>query len=458
MLKLFNTKTHKKEIFHPLYGNHVGLYTCGPTVYNYAHIGNLRTYVFEDILRRTLKYHKYNITHVMNITDVGHLTDDADAGEDKIEKGAKREGKSAQDIAKFYTEAFIHNIQDLNILNPTIWCNASDNIKEQIDLVQTLINKGHTYKTKDGIYFDTTTFPTYGDMAGLKNQELKAGARVDVGEKKHLHDFALWKFTAPGTTRQMEWEAFGCRGFPGWHVECSAMSMKYLGEQFDIHCGGIDHVPIHHTNEIAQSEAVTGKHPSVNFWMHGEFLIIDNDKMAKSGNNFITLQTLKDNGFSPLAYRYFLLQTHYRKQLTFSFEALDAAQNGLHRLREKIHNIPKDQQGDPHLLHQFENVIDDDLNTPEALAILWTGLKDGLVNLEIIIECDKILGLNLHETTNVNIDIPKHVQELLKQRKCARDEKDWITSDRLRDEIATLGFLVEDKNNGQEVKNYKHKK
>ncbi|MEK7623556.1 MAG: cysteine--tRNA ligase, partial [Patescibacteria group bacterium] len=336
MLTLYNTLTRRKETFEPLRDKAVGLYTCGPTVYNYAHIGNLRTYIFEDILKRALVANGYDVRHVMNITDVGHLTDDADFGEDKMEKGAKREDKSAWEIAEFYTQAFKKDVQELNILPPDIWCKATDNIAEQIAMVQTLIDKGVTYETADGIYFDTTKISDYGKLARLRAQTLQPGKRVEMGEKRNPHDFALWKFSPTGEKRQMEWEAFGRKGFPGWHIECSAMSIKYLGEQFDIHCGGIDHVPIHHTNEIAQSETATGKKPWVRYWLHGEFLNIAETKMAKSGENFITLQTIKDRGISPIAYRYFLLQTHYRKQLNFSWEALQAAETGLGNLRDQV--------------------------------------------------------------------------------------------------------------------------
>src|SRR3989339_1692896 len=469
MFSLYNTLHHKKEDFKPLKTGKVGLYTCGPTVYNYAHIGNLRTYVFEDVLKRSLLFLGYKVKHVMNITDVGHLTSDADTGEDKMEKGAKREGKTAWDIARFYTEAFEHDIAELNILPPDIYCRATDYIKEQIALIKKLEKKGFTYKTSDGIYFDTAKFPDYGKMANLKNQELKAGARVDMGDKKNPTDFALWKFSVPQVTvipttkeeslsqsitdgdpssaraslgmtkteskRQMEWPSPCGVGFPGWHIECSAMAVKYLGQPFDIHCGGIDHVSVHHTNEIAQSEAAEGK-PLANVWMHGEFLLIGADKMAKSGENFITLQTIKDRGINPLAYRYFLLQTHYRKQLTFSWEALDGAVAGLERLKRLVSQIPDHAPGDPHVREEFLKAINDDLNTPEALAVFWTELKNNRIDRDMAIEFDKILGLKLHEVKKETIEIPEEVQALLDERKVARTKKNWSESDRLRDEIA----------------------
>lgn len=457
MLKLYNTLARQKQDFKPLHDNTVGLYTCGPTVYNYAHIGNLRTYVFEDILVRVLKYNGYKVNHVINITDVGHLTDDADQGEDKMESGAKREGKTAHEIAEFYTNAFKEDMADLNILEPNTWCKATDHIQEQIDLVQNLTDKGYTYETSDGIYFDTTKLDDYGKLANLDKQDLKAGARVDIGEKKNPHDFALWKFSLDGR-RQMEWPApFGASqgqtrtGFPGWHIECSAMSMKYLGEQFDIHCGGIDHVQVHHTNEIAQTEAVTGKKPWVNFWLHGEFLVVDNGKMAKSENNFLTLKTLKTKNLDPLAYRYFLLQAHYRKQLAFSWEALESADAGLKNLKKHIKNIESNTQTDEHVEAEFLDAVNDDLNIPEALAVLWTALKNKSISLKTAIEFDKILGLNLHDIEKKEVDIPVEVQELLDKRTKAREEKDWVESDRLRDEIKKHGFGVEDMDEGQKV-------
>lgn len=451
MLSFYNTRTKQVELFHPRNGKTVGLYTCGPTVYNDAHIGNLRTYVFEDVLRRALKWHGYDVTHVMNITDVGHLTDDADMGEDKMEKGAKREGKTAWDIAEQYTDAFKDNLRDLNILDPTIWCNATDHISEQINMVQTLIDKGHTYTTTDGIYFDTTTWPAYGAMANLQAQQLQPGARVEMGEKKNPHDFALWKFTPTNEMRQMEWGAFGKKGFPGWHIECSAMARKYLGDQFDIHCGGVDHIPMHHTNEIAQTEAATGRSPSVEVWMHGEFLLIDEGRMGKSQGNFITLQLLKEKGYDPLAYRFFLLQAHYRKQLNFSWDALDAAAQGFGRLRQKISEISPATVGDPSVMSAFDAAIDDDLNTPEALAALWTGLKNNHVTIAMVTRFDKIFGLNLRDHKETPIEISAELQTLLDERAAARKEKNWEKSDTIRKTIEGLGFTVEDTAGGQTI-------
>lgn len=404
----------------------------------------------------------YDVNHVMNITDVGHLTDDGDNGEDKMEKGAKREGKNARDIAEFYTNAFKQDLKDLHIFEPDIWCKATDHIPEQITLVQKLIDKGYTYITHDGVYFDTTKIDDYGKLANLANQDLKAGARVDMGEKKNPTDFALWKWSSRSEVhpeggekkakRQQEWEAFGKMGFPGWHIECSAMSMKYLGEQFDIHCGGIDLVPTHHTNEIAQTEAVTHKKPWVNYWMHGEFLILGKDKMAKSGDNFITLDTLKEIGISPLAYRYFLLQTHYRKQLTFSWEALEAAEAGLNRLRSKIQGLVSSEQRtvNRELKNKFLEKINDDLDTPGALSLLQTALKNNELDYDTALEFDKILGLGLDQVEE-KIEIPVEVQVLLDARQSAREKKYFTKSDELRDEIKKLGYDVEDTSEGQKI-------
>ena len=454
MLHLYNTLTHKLEEFKPITDKKVGLYTCGPTVYHYAHIGNLRSYIFEDILNRVLQYNDYEVNHVMNITDVGHLTDDGDNGEDKMEKGSKREGKTAWEIAEFYTQAFQKNLKELNIESPTTWCKATDNIPEQIELVQTLIDKGFTYETSDGIYFDTTKFPAYGEMANLQNQELEAGSRVEIGEKKNSHDFALWKFSKPEEKRQMEWEAFGRMGFPGWHIECSAMSSKYLGQHFDIHCGGIDHIPVHHTNEIAQSEAAFGEHPWVNYWMHNEFIVLkNNEKMGKSNDNFTTLQKLKEQGIDPLAYRFFLLQTNYRKQLCFSFEALEAAQTGLENLRSKILKLKNESKkiDTTKLQEKFLEKINNDLDMPGSLALIFDALKNEEIDYETILQFDKVLGLDLDKVKEKKVEVSDDIQKLINERQKARENKNWSESDRLRDVIKALGYTLEDTAEGQKV-------
>jgi cysteinyl-tRNA synthetase len=409
----------------------------------------------------------------MNITDVGHLTSDADEGEDKMEKGAKREGKTAWEIAEFYTQAFKENLRDLNIIEPDVWCKATDHIKEQIKLVQKLIDKGFTYETSDGIYFDTTKVADYGKLANLKTQELMAGVRVDLGEKRNKHDFALWKFSG-NEKRQMEWDApfgkaqgkFGRKGFPGWHIECSAMALKYLGHAFniwgqfhgersrtiDIHCGGIDHIPVHHTNEIAQSESATGKKPWVKYWMHNEFVNMGIEKMSKSLSNFITLQTLQTHGISPLAYRYWLLQTHYRKQLEFSWDALEAANTGLKRLYNKALEIKKlrFKIEDLRLKNEFLSTINDDLDTPGALALIWTEITNKQINYSALLRFDKVLGLGLDNIKEEKkTEIPTEVQKLLDTRAEARKQKNWAESDRLRDEVRVLGWEIEDTAEGQ---------
>ncbi len=466
----------KMQEFSPLTDT-VGMYACGPTVYNSAHIGNLRSYIFVDTLRRTLTSAGYPVNHVMNITDVGHLTSDADEGEDKMEKGARREGRSAFEIARHYEKEFLQNLSDLNILTPNTICRATEHILEQIALVQKLIDLDYTYETSDGIYFDTTRISDYGKLANLKEQQLQAGTRVDLGEKKNPHDFAVWKFSEKPGERQMEWDAFGKKGFPGWHIECSAMSMKYLGEQFDIHCGGIDHIPVHHTNEIAQSEAITGKKPWVNYWMHNEFLNIKSEKgadvakMAKSGENFITLATLKEKNFDPLAYRYLLLQTHYRKQMVFSWEALESAQAGLANLYKEATKYIPPEYGEDDLKEFVEKAptlsasllteeMFNDLNTPGVLSILQTSLKSNQTTAQktnLILTADKLLGLNIFENAKNLIAKSKksnfspEVEKLTKLRTTARAEKNWAESDRLREEIKKLGFEVEDTPTGQNL-------
>ena len=461
MLTPYNTRTREKEPLAPLDGKRIRLYTCGPTVYHYAHIGNLRTYIFEDILKRAIVADGLPVLHVMNITDVGHLTSDADEGEDKMEKGAKREGKTVWDIARFYTDAFQADIARLNILEPDVWCKATDHIPEQIAQIQRLEKNGHTYTIEDGVYFDTSTFPDYAAFARLKLDELKAGARVEMAEgKRNPTDFALWKFSPKGERRQMEWDSPWGKGFPGWHIECSAMSMKYLGEQFDIHCGGIDHIPVHHTNEIAQAEAATGKHPWVSVWMHGEFLVLDKGKMAKSSGDFLTLQKLIDTGYDPLVYRYLCLTTHYRKQLTFSWEAMESAKNGYEAIRTKILDLKaSDARNDDDARvaqHRaaFRAAIDDDLNTPQALAAFWEMLRDDAVSpgtrVELAEEFDETLGLGVREFGTE--EIPAEIAALAEEREAARKAKDWKRSDALRDDIRAKGYIIDDRKEGYAIR------
>lgn len=461
-VNLYNTLSRTKEIFQPIRSQEVGLYTCGPTVYNYAHIGNLRTYLFEDVLKRTLVYNGYAVKHVMNITDVGHLTGDRDMGEDKLEKGAQREGKTAWEIAAYYTQAFQKDIERLNILAPTIWCKATDTIPEQIDLIRTLEEKGYTYRTRDGIYFDTARFPDYTRLSHQNLDALQEGARVEKNpEKRNATDFALWKFSPEGVQRQMEWDSPWGTGFPGWHIECSAMSMKYLGDQLDIHCGGTDHIDVHHTNEIAQSEAATGK-PFFNFWMHGAFLIITGGKkMAKSEGNFLTLENafIKQD-IDPLAYRYAAFLTHYRKPMEYSTEAIDAARNGLQHLRNKVRTL-KEQAGDiaaqdtvnTGFREKFLGEINDDLNMPRAMAVVQELLKSDLdpaAKLTTLYDFDQVLGFDLAQVDQ-DESLPEDIQRMADERLQARADKNWALSDELRDAIQDRGYLVQDTPQGTKV-------
>ncbi len=454
MLKFYNTLTRKKDVFRPIKKNIVKMYTCGPTVYNYAHIGNLRSYIFEDILKRTLLANNFQVSHVMNITDVGHLTSDADEGNDKVEKSAAAQNKTVWEIAKFYTKAFKKNIADLNILPPDIWAKATDHISEQIDWINKLEKKGFTYQISDGIYFDTSKFNNYGKLAGQKLDELQEGARVEKNEeKRNSTDFALWKFSPKDKKRQMEWESPWGIGFPGWHLECSVMATKYLGEQFDIHCGGIDHIPVHHTNEIAQTEAVTNKQ-FVNYWMHNEFLVLGkNKRMAKSENNFVTLNTLKEKGYNPIAYRYFVLGTHYRKKLTFSWEALEAAQNALENLTAFVAEYGNPKIGCAKFEKQFMEAINDDLNTPKALAVVWDLLKSNYppeAKKASLLKFDEVLGLNL--SLAKPLDISNEIKELVVKREIARKKKNYDQADKLRQQIENSGFRVEDTPAGSIIK------
>ena len=455
-LKLFNTLTRKKETFKPLKDSEVSLYTCGPTVYNYAHVGNLRTYVFEDILRRTLEYNKYNVNHVMNITDVGHLVSDADTGEDKMEKSAKEEKRSVMEVSEYYTKAFQNDLAELNIKTPVTWCKATDHIQEQIDLVKKLEENGYAYTIDDGVYFDTAKFKDYGYMARLDIKGQRAGARVEIVEgKKNPTDFALWKFSPKdGTKRQMEWDSPWGVGFPGWAIECSAMSTKYLGQPFDIHTGGIDHIPVHHTNEIAQSEAANNT-KMANYWLHGEFLIMKDEKMAKSKGNFITLQTLKEKGINPLAYRYLLLTTHYRSKLIFNWKNLDAAISALDSLYEqfkKLDNAGGESNED--FEKQFVASINDDLNTPKALALVWKLLKSSLPSATkraTLLKFDQVLGLQFASQENIKLEVPKLVKTLATKRERARRAEEFEEADHLRKEIEENGFTVTDTANGPRI-------
>ena len=454
-MKLYNTLTKTKEDFAPQTPPEVKIYACGPTVYNYAHIGNFRTYIFEDILKRVLGAAGFKPKHVMNVTDVGHLVSDDDAGEDKMELGAAREGKTAWDIAKFYEKAFFDGFKSLNCAMPDVVCRATGHIQEMIGLVKTLEDKGFTYKTGDGIYFDTSKFPHYYRLAGKSHIEgLKAGARVQFSEEKRsAADFALWKFSPAGQKRQMEWDSPWGTGFPGWHIECSAMAMKYLGETLDIHCGGVDHVAIHHTNEIAQSEAATGK-PFARNWVHGEFLVTkDAAKMSKSSGEFLTLDLLVKRDYEPLDYRYLCLGAHYRTQLVFSWEAMDFARTSLAKLRDAARHArdaaAKQASGGGAVkyLEQFKTACEDDMNMPRALAVVWEGLRDSALppadKLALAAKTDEVLGLDLLRQEKIQ-SVPPELATLLEQRQAARKAKDFQTADRLRAEIAAKGYEIKD--------------
>jgi len=463
----YNTLGREKQLFKPLQEWKAGFYGCGPTVYNYAHIGNLRAYVHHDILVRSLRRAGYDVNHVMNITDVGHLTDDADSGDDKMVKTAEERGKSVLEIADFYTKAFFNDTDRMNIKRPSIVCKATDHIGEMISLIEKIEKNGYTYFAGGNLYFDISKFPSYGDLARLRLDDQKAGARIEQDEnKRNAFDFALWFTKSKFENQALVWDSPWGRGYPGWHIECSAMSMKYLGEQFDIHCGGIDHIPIHHTNEIAQSEAATGKKPWVNYWLHNEFLVLDKGKMSKSSGSFLTLQSLVDDGFDPLDYRYFLLGGHYRSQLQFSEESLKGARNSRKSLLDKVRTLA-DKTGVPsandlgeaaEYMEDFDKAIEDDLNTPRALAVLWGLLKDGPSTagaLAAVYDMDRVLGLGLEEAVNCkmggepeNEEFAKEIEGLIAKRAEAKKAKDFTAADNIRQNLKDRGIILEDGPNG----------
>ncbi len=454
-LFVYNTLAKKVEKFVP-FKYPVGMYTCGPTVYDFAHIGNFRTYIVEDLIKRTLILNGYKVVHVMNITDVGHLTDDQDQGEDKVELSAQKEKKSAWEIAEFYTNAFLDDLKKLNILMPDYMPKATEHIKEMIDLIKILEKKGYTYRTSDGIYFDTSKLKDYGKLVG-KKIELIPGLRVEIGEKKNPTDFALWKFSPKEKKRQMEWDSPWGVGFPGWHIECSAMSMKYLGEQFDIHCGGIDHIPVHHTNEIAQSEAATEKIPFVFYWIHVNFLVLKNQKkMAKSEGNVILVKDLQERGFSPLDFRYLVLSCHYQSFLEFSFEALESSKNSLKRLREIVSGFEKKEVVNDFWKNKILEKINDNFNFPEALSNVWTMLRSDLSQEEKIgtlLYFDQIFGLNLDEEIYKKIDeLPEEIRNLIQEREILRKNKNFVEADKIREKIKSLGYEIIDTISGPKVR------
>ena len=465
-MRFYNTLTRKKEEFKPIEPGKVKFYSCGPTVYNYAHIGNLRTYVFNDILKKSLNYAGFSVNHVMNITDVGHLTDDADDGEDKMEKGAKREGKTVWEVAEFYTEEFKKDIKKLNIEEPDNWPKATEHIPEIIELNQVIEEKGYAYRGNNGnLYFDTSKFDSYAELAKLNLEQLNEGARTEKDEnKRNPTDFVLWfnlegsKF---GENHTMRWDSPWGVGYPGWHIECCAMSSKYLGDHFDIHSGGIDHIPVHHTNEIAQAEAAFEKHPWVNYWLHANFLVIDKGKMAKSGDNFLKLALLEEKGYEPLAYRYFCLTAHYRSELSFSWDAMDNSQKSFNKFKSRIIELKESEDNkcdaDPLKYEdKFLNAITDDLNMPVALATAQEVLNDKNLSktakLNLLLKFDTVLSLGIADMKKEKVSAPQEVSKLLDERADSRARKDFQKSDELREEIRRLGYEVIDGKEGQELK------
>ncbi|WP_028535017.1 cysteine--tRNA ligase [Paludibacterium yongneupense] len=449
-LVLYDTWQRALVPFTPSSRTAVGLYCCGPTVYDYAHIGNLRTYLFEDWLRRALEFNGHAVRHVINVTDVGHLTSDADSGEDKMEKGSRRHGRPALEIADYFLAAFRRDWERLNLLPPAVWCRASEHIAEQIAFIGDLAARGYTYRTDDGIYFDSSRIADYGFLARLDRDGLAAGIRVDSGQKRTATDFALWKFSPVGVRRQMEWDSPWGRGFPGWHIECSAMARRYLGDDFDIHCGGEDHIPVHHSNEIAQNQACHGGR-GARRWMHGYFLKVrpeqggEAGKMSKSSGDFLRLDSLLARGFDALAYRYLCLTAHYRHQLEFSWEGLAAAQTALDRLREAAADAPDGGQPDAALMARFALEIDNDLNLPRALALAWEVARGPLPPAErraTLLALDAVLGLGLEHWRRE--DAPARARELAQSREAARGARQWQEADRLRAAIEEMGWRVDD--------------
>lgn len=457
-MHLYNTLTRKKELFEPINPGRVGMYCCGPTVYNFAHIGNLRTYVFEDILRRALRFDGLDVRHVMNITDVGHLESDADDGEDKMEKGARREGLDVWQLARKYEEAWLKDMALLQIERPEVISRATEHVPDMIGLVQRLLDASYAYVTPGAVYFDTSRFASYADLArlDLRGQQAGAGGRVQLlGEKRHANDFALWFLNKP--RHLMQWDSPWGPGYPGWHVECSAMSMRYLGDTIDIHCGGVDHIPVHHTNEIAQSEAATGK-PFARFWLHGEFLIVtstsgseaDFEKMSKSADNFLTLARVAERGIDPIAYRFFCFQAHYRSELKFSWENLEAAQQGLRRVYSTRPDADPltDASAFADARAEAKAALDDDLNVPQLV-----GLLNRYGSYRLWTEFDAVLGIEFAARTQRSEEaLPAEVQALISERNAARKAREWARSDELRASLVALGYEVGDGPTGTTVK------
>lgn len=456
-LKLYNTLTRSKEVFKPINEKEVRIYSCGPTVYGNAHIGNMRAYIFMDNLREVLKYNGYTLKHAMNITDVGHLTSDADEGEDKMEKAAREQKKSPMEIANYYMNIFFKDIHSLNISDPEIICRATEHIKEMEEYVKKIVDNGYGYETSKGIYFDVSKLKTYGELSKISLEGQKSGARIEVDEeKRNPHDFAIW-IKAP-ENHIMKWNSKWGLCYPGWHIECSAMGNKYLGSKFDIHTGGVDHIPIHHENEIAQARGAYGENPA-NYWMHTEFLLINGGKMSKSLGNTYTVDTLIEKGIEPLAYRYFTYSSHYRNKLNFTWEAIKSADVSLKRLREnyRIQKNSNDDIGD-NLVNEYKlkfiNAINDDLNMPEALSVMWSVAKNKVKSYKLaslLEEMDKVMKLDIAKVEEEKISIPEEIENILKERKEARENKDFAKSDELRDLLKEKGYEVKDTKEGQKI-------
>ena len=458
----YNTLTKQKDRFEPIDSNEVRIYSCGPTVYKDASIGNMRTNILNDILRRVLKYNGYKIKHAMNITDVGHLVSDGDEGEDKMLKSAREEQKSPIEIAEHYTQLFFNDLKDLNIETPEIVCKATEHIKEMLEYVEKLIEKGYAYETSTAIYFDISKLDKYPILSNLDLENQKAGARVDVDtEKRNPADFALWIKAKPN--HLMKWDSQWGPSYPGWHIECSAMGQKYLGEQFDIHTGGIDLVPTHHENEIAQSKGRCGKIPA-KFWIHGEYLLINGGKMSKSLKNVFLVRDIKERGYDPLVYKLFSYSCHYRNKLNFTWEGIDAASKSLDRLRNSYQsNLNGNDilsRDDIEKLNQieenFHKAINDDLNMPLAMSYVWEAARFEKKNSEVaklLAKFDTVLGIEVDKlsSSSEKEEIPQEILDLVEQRKIARDNKDWAKSDELRDLISEMGYCVKDTKQGMEI-------
>lgn len=453
-LRLFNTLGREVQRFDPITAGKVGLYTCGPTVYDFQHIGNLRTYLFEDVLRRVLEYAGLHVVHVMNITDVGHLTGDADDGEDKILRSAREKQQSVWEITEYYARIFFQDCARMNIKKPMVVCRATEHIDDMIAFIAKLEEKGFTYTAGGNVYFDISRFPDYGRMALLDLEKLRAGARIEVdANKRGPLDFALWFTRSKFEHQAMLWDSPWGKGYPGWHIECSAMAIRYLGERVDIHCGGVDHVAVHHTNEIAQSEAYTGER-WVNYWMHGEWLLTGTEKMAKSAGNYLTLSVLMEKGYEPMDYRYYLLGAHYRTQLQFHFSALDSARNARRRLLERVSELRRagrecegGNAGGRYLASFLDNAAND-LNMPRCLADLWALVKDETVpaaaKLEILYRMDRILGLGLADWEPEVVRLSEEEERLVEDREQARKAGDYEKADRIRNLLVKRGIILED--------------